>query len=70
MRYSLRTLMILLFLGPPVLSTAIAAIDAARVCEGNSRPVYVDEPRPATFPCLYVTPRIIISGEEAEEPLL
>jgi hypothetical protein len=70
MRYSLCTLVILLSLGPPILSTVIATIDAARVCEANSRPVYVHEPKPAAFPCLYVTPRIIISGEEEEESLL
>src|SRR5438552_15389897 len=64
-RYSLSTLMILLFLGPPVLFTVIATIDAARVCKANARPFYRDESKPDTYPLIHlVTPRIIIVEEE------
>jgi hypothetical protein len=63
MRYSLGTLIVLLFLVPPIFSTVIAAIEAARICEANSRPARVCEPKPAAYGCL-ITPRILIVEEE------
>jgi hypothetical protein len=62
MRFSLRTLLVLLVVGPPLIAAAKVAIEQAVAS--------LHPPKPATSPLIYpVTPRIVILEEEEEELL-
>ena len=69
MQYSLRTLMILLVVGPLSLAAASVAIHPAvsqpKPVTGSAREVGAP-PKPATWSCGMVTPRIVIVDEDEE----